>query len=86
MDFFTVPTATFRVLHVLFVISHRRRDVAWFGVTSSPTAAWVTQQLREAFPFENVPTFLLFDRGGSFNAQVVSMRSSPEICVKADAR
>jgi putative transposase len=79
MDFFTVPTATFRVLHVLFVISHGRRDVAWFGVTSSPTAAWVTQQLREAFPFENVPRFLLFDRGGSFNAHVVSMLRSMSV-------
>lgn len=72
MDFFTVPTATFRVLYVLIVIGHRRRDVAWFGVTSCPTAAWAIQQFREAFPFENVPRFLLFDRGGSFSASVVS--------------
>lgn len=72
MDFFTVPTATFRVLYVVIVIGHRRRDVAWFGVTSCPTAAWVIQRLREAFPFENVPRFLLFDRGGSFSANVVS--------------
>lgn len=50
MDFFTVPTAAFRVLYVLFIIRHGRRDVAWYGVTASPTAAWVAQQLREAFP------------------------------------
>jgi transposase InsO family protein len=72
MDFFTVPTATFRVLYVLIVIGHRRRDVAWFGVTSCPTTAWVIQQLREAFPFETIPRFLLFDRGGSFSAEVVA--------------
>jgi putative transposase len=79
MDFFTVPTATFRVLYVLFVIGHRRRDVAWFGVTSSPTAAWVIRQLREAFPFENVPRFLLFDRGGSFSAEVLSTLRSMSV-------
>jgi len=27
MDFFTVPTATFRVLYVFFVIHHARRAV-----------------------------------------------------------
>jgi hypothetical protein len=62
MDFFTVPTATFRVLYVLFVIRHGRCDVAWYGVTESPTAAWVAQQLREAFPFEAAPKYLVFDR------------------------
>ena len=72
MDFLTVPTATFRVLYVLIVIGHRRREVAWFGVTPSPTAAWVVQQLREAFPFDKAPSYLLFDRARSFSAEVVS--------------
>jgi len=72
MDFFTVPTAAFRVLYVLFVIGHWRRSLAWFGVTRSPTAAWVIQQLREAFPFENAPSHLLFDRSRSFGREVAS--------------
>ncbi len=59
-------------MYVLFVISHRRREAAWIGVTPNPTAAWVVQQLREAFPFENVPRYLLFDRGRNFSAEVVS--------------
>ncbi len=50
MDFFTVPTATFRVLHVWFAIAHARRRVLHFDVTEHPLAAWVVQQLREAFP------------------------------------
>src|SRR3974390_568094 len=47
MGLFTVPTATFRLVYVLFVLRHERRDVAWLGVTSRPTAGWVAQQLRE---------------------------------------
>ena len=38
LDFFTVPTATFRVLFV--VLSHDRRRILHFNVTAHPTAAW----------------------------------------------
>ena len=48
MDFFTVPTATLRVLYGFFVIEHGRRKVLHFNASFNPTAAWVTQQLREA--------------------------------------
>jgi hypothetical protein len=39
MDFFTVPTATFRVLFVLVILSHDRRRVVHLNVTDHPTAA-----------------------------------------------
>jgi putative transposase len=68
MDFFTVPTAMFRVLHVFLVIRHGRRDVVRCAVTTSSTAAWVAQQLREAFPFDSAPRFLIFDRDAIFSA------------------
>jgi putative transposase len=51
MDFFTVPTVTFRLFYVLLVIQHRRRKILHFNVTAHPTSAWVRQQLRGAFPF-----------------------------------
>ncbi len=35
MDFFAVPTATFRVLYVFFIIRHGRRDLACCNVTGS---------------------------------------------------
>ena len=35
MDFFTVPTATFRVLYGFFVIEHGRRKILHFNVTES---------------------------------------------------
>jgi len=50
VDFFVVPTATFRVLYVFVVQLHHRRRVVHFNVTDSPTAAWTAQQIVEAFP------------------------------------
>ncbi len=70
MDLFTVPTLTFRLLYVLFVIRHDRRRVLHVNVTAHPTAAWVCQQLREAFPFDQAPRYLLLDRDSIFSADV----------------
>jgi hypothetical protein len=35
IDFFTVPTATFRILFVLVILSHSRRKVVHFNVTTN---------------------------------------------------
>ncbi len=61
MDFFTLPTVFPRLLYVLFVIDHGRRRVIHLTVTFYPTSAWAIQQLREAFPFDTAPRYLLFD-------------------------
>jgi hypothetical protein len=47
-DFFVVPTATFKLLDVWFVLDHGRRRVLRFNVTAHPGSAWVMQQLRDA--------------------------------------
>jgi hypothetical protein len=39
MDFFVVPTVTFRLLYVLIVMNHERRKVVHFNITDSPSAA-----------------------------------------------
>ena len=62
IDFFTVPTATFRVLFVFVVLSHERRRVVHFGVTEHPTEEWTMQQMREAFPWDQAPRYVLRDR------------------------
>lgn len=62
MDFFTVPTATFRVLFVLVILSHDRRRIVHFKVTAHPTAEWTAQQMREAWPYDEAPAFLTRDR------------------------
>jgi transposase InsO family protein len=64
VDFFTVPTVTFRVLYVFLVLRHDRRHVVHFNVTTPPTPQWTARQIVEAFPFEKAPRFLLRDRDG----------------------
>jgi transposase InsO family protein len=71
MDFFTVPTLTFGVLYCFFVIEHDRRRILHCNVTRHPSSAWVVQQLREAFPYDSAPKFLIFDRGANFNEEVI---------------
>jgi len=70
MDFFTVPTVTFRVLYCFFVLSHDRRRVLHFNVTQHPTSPWVVQQLGEAFPFGSAPRHLIFDRDAKYGWEV----------------
>jgi len=72
MDFFVVPTVTFGILYAWFAIGHARRRILHFDVTDHPTAAWVAQQLREAFPDDTALRHLIFDRDAIFNMQVVS--------------
>src|SRR5499433_3545117 len=59
MDFFTVPTVTFGVLYCFFIISHDRRRILRFNVTRHPSALWMVQQLREAWPYAATHKFLL---------------------------
>ena len=77
VDFFTVPTATFRILFCFLVLRHHRRVVVHFNVTTNPTAQWTAQQLVEAFPYDEVPRFLIRDRdgiyGGNFRQRVKHM-------------
>src|SRR6266581_1493637 len=62
LDFFTVPTATFRVLFVLVVLTHSRRRLVHFNVTEHPTAEWTARQLLEACALEEGPRYLIRDR------------------------
>ena len=77
VDFFTVPTLRFQVLYVFLVLAHDRRRILHFGVTAHPTAEWTAQQLREAFPWDTAPRYLLRDRdrifGDDFSKQVQDM-------------
>jgi transposase InsO family protein len=62
LDFFTVPTATFRVLFVLVMLTHSRRRLVHFNVREHPTAEWTARQLLEACGLEEVPRYLIRDR------------------------
>ena len=65
------------MLYVFLVLAHDRRRILHFNVTAHPTAQWTGQQLREAFPFDQLPRYLLRDRdaifGHGFRRQVSGM-------------
>ena len=77
IDFLTVPTATFRVLYVLFVLSQDRRRALHFNITEFPSAHWTGQQIIEAFPEDTAPRYMIRDRDGihgeQFRRRVKSM-------------
>jgi len=73
MDFFTVPTVTFRVLYCFFVISHSRRKILHFNATEHPTSAWIAQQVREAFPEDAAPRYLILDRDSKYAGEATEM-------------
>jgi putative transposase len=70
MDFFIVPTINFNIIFVFFIIDHKRRIIRHFNVTSHPSAQWVIQQLRVAFPFDQIPKYLIMDRDSIFSSRV----------------
>ena len=62
VDFFVVPTLSFRILYVFLVLAHERRRVVHFNVTEQPTAEWAAAQLKQAFPWDTAPSYILRDR------------------------
>jgi len=79
VDFFTVPTIPFQVLHVFLVLAHDRRRIVHCNVTAHPTAQWTGQQLRDAFPFDQLPRYLLRDRDAIFGNEFRQYLAGMEI-------
>jgi len=74
-DFFVVPTATCRVLFVLVILAHARRRIVHVAVTAHPTAVWTAQQLREAFPWDEAPRYLIRDRDHAFDELAATVKA-----------
>jgi transposase InsO family protein len=77
IDFFTVPTVTFRILFVIIILKNNRRKVIHYNITEHPTAQWTAQQIVEAFPWDTIPKYLVRDRdsiyGSYFRQRVTNM-------------
>jgi len=71
IDFFVVPTATFRILCVFLVLAHDRRCIVHLNVTEGPSALWTGQQLINAFPYDSAPKYLIRDRDKIYGAAFV---------------
>jgi hypothetical protein len=79
MDLLLVPTVGFRLLHAWFVIGHGRGEILHFVVMEHPASPRVIQQLREAFPDDTAPRFLIFDSDSIFSARVADSIQNPGI-------
>lgn len=73
MDLLVVPTIGFRLLYVLVILGHHRRQVLSFGTTSHPAAEWIARQITDAFPWTEAPRYLIRDRDAVYG-QVVTRR------------
>jgi transposase InsO family protein len=62
MDLFVVPTIGFNLLYAFVIVRLDRRALVWIDVTANPTAEWIARQLTEAFPWNEVPHYLIRDR------------------------
>jgi len=71
VDFFVAPTIRFQFLYVFLVLAHERRRILYFAVTAHPTAEWTARQMREPFPWDTAPRYLLWDRDRIFGQEFV---------------
>src|SRR3974377_833688 len=62
MDLFVVPTIGFDMLYALLIVRLHRRQLVLINVPQHPTADWIARQLTEAFPWNEVPRYLVRDR------------------------
>ena len=61
-------------------MAHDRRRILHFNVTAHATAEWTGQQLREAFPFDQLPRYLLRDRDAIFGNDFREQERDVGIC------
>jgi hypothetical protein len=69
IDFLVVPMIDFRLLYAFVVLDHFRRQIIWVSVTHHPTSEWIVQQMRNAFPWEEAPKYLIRDNDRKFGDQ-----------------
>ena len=69
IDMFVVASASFRLLYVMIILAHDRRKIVSTAVTEHPTAAWLSRQVTEAFPWDTAPRYLLRDRDASYGSE-----------------
>src|SRR5271154_1243556 len=68
IDMFVVASASFRLLYVMIILAHDRRKFVHTAATEHPTAAWLSRQVTEAFPWDTAPRYLLRDRDASYGS------------------
>ena len=69
IDMFVVASASFRLLYVMIILAYDRRKIVRTAVTEHPTAAWLSRQVTEGFPWDTAPRYLLRDRDASYGSE-----------------
>ena len=59
--------------------AHDRRRLLHHAVAAHPTAEWTAQQVREAFPWDTAPRYLLRDRDRIFGQEFVNQVKAQRI-------
>ena len=67
IDFLVVRTIFFKSIHVFIAISHDRRKILHFAVSSKPHSQWAIQQLRETFAFDETTKYVIRDNDKIFS-------------------
>jgi putative transposase len=80
-DFLQVTNLFFRPLFAFFLIELTSRKVIHVHVTRSPTDLWVAQQLREATPYGQTPTYLIRDNDRKFGPNFARVAATSGIKV-----
>ena len=69
IDLLVVRTIFFKAIYVFIAISHDRRKILHFGVSSKPHSQWAIQQLRETFTFDTTTKYVIRDNDKIFNEE-----------------
>jgi len=61
IDMFVAMSISFGLPYVMIILAHGRRKIVRFDLVQYRTAAWLSQNVIEAFPWETAPGFPLRD-------------------------
>ena len=67
IDFLVVQTVFFKPMYAFVAISHDRRKIRHFSVTTNPHSQWAIQQLRETFAFDEITRYVIRDNDRIFS-------------------
>jgi transposase InsO family protein len=80
-DFLPVTDLLFRQVYAFFVVELASRRVVHVAITRHPSDAWVAQQLREATPFCQHPTYLIRDNDSKFGPDFARVAEASGITI-----
>ena len=66
MDFKVTFDWRARLLYILNIVDHERRELVLSRATYNPSSEWVAQQIRDAYPFDEAPKVMLMDHDSIF--------------------